>query len=360
MSRGDVNSAAADAGAASEASTAALSELPKLIARAMAGDQFRLSQRLRSIRQAQKDKKPFDKNLQRLRDELEKSLARREERLKRCPKITFDQSLPIHAELDSIQKTIEENQVVIVCGETGSGKSTQLPKLLLSMGRGISGIIGHTQPRRIAARSVAARISEELGREQGTACGFKIRFTDTTNPNTYIKLMTDGIMLAETQTDSFLNQYDTIIIDEAHERSLNIDFLLGYLKRLLPKRRDLRVIITSATIDAERFSEHFASRQGPAPILNVSGRTYPVEIRYRPFDDEPAGKDSDKKSQNSSRDEQSQLADAVNELAAIDDGDILIFVATEWDIRETAKLLRGRSIIGDDGGRQTEIVPLYG
>ena len=360
MSRGDVNSAAADAGTASVASTAALSELPKLISRAMAGDQFRLSQRLRSIKQAQKSKKPIDKNLQRLRDELEKSLARREERLKLCPKITFDQSLPIHQELATIQKTIEENQVVIVCGETGSGKSTQLPKLLLSMGRGISGIIGHTQPRRIAARSVAARISEELGREQGTACGFKIRFTDTTNPNTYIKLMTDGIMLAETQTDSFLNQYDTIIIDEAHERSLNIDFLLGFLKRLLPKRRDLRVIITSATIDAERFSEHFASRQGPAPILNVSGRTYPVEIRYRPFDDEPAGKDSDKKSQNSSRDEQSQLADAVNELAAIDDGDILIFVATEWDIRETAKLLRGRSIIGDDGGRQTEIVPLYG
>ncbi|QDT45249.1 ATP-dependent RNA helicase HrpB [Gimesia alba] len=359
MSRGELNSAAADAGAASESSPAALSELPALIAKAMAGDQFRLSQRLRSIKQAKKNKKPFDRNLKRLQDELEKSLARREERLKLRPEVTFDQSLPIHEELETIQRTIEENQVVIVCGETGSGKSTQLPKLLLSMGRGISGIIGHTQPRRIAARSVAARISEELGREQGTACGFKIRFTDTTNPNTYIKLMTDGILLAETQTDRFLNLYDTIIIDEAHERSLNIDFLLGYLKRLLPKRRDLRVIITSATIDAERFSEHFSTRDKPAPILNVSGRTYPVEIRYRPLDAEPTEK-AQGRSQNNGAEEQSLLADAVNELAAIDEGDILIFVPTEWDIRETAKLLRGRSIIGDDGGRQTEIVPLYG
>lgn len=359
MSRGDSNSAAADAGTPSEVSAAALSELPTLISRAMAGDQFRLSQRLRSIKQAKRNKKPFDKNLKRLQDELEKSLARRDERLKLRPEVKFDQSLPIHEELATIQQTIEENQVVIICGETGSGKSTQLPKLLLSMGRGISGIIGHTQPRRIAARSVAARISEELGREQGTACGFKIRFTDTTNPNTYIKLMTDGILLAETQTDRFLNQYDTIIVDEAHERSLNIDFLLGYLKRLLPKRPDLRVIITSATIDAERFSEHFSTRDQPAPILNVSGRTYPVEIRYRPFDTETDEK-TQGKSRNTAQDEQSQLAEAVNELAAIDEGDILIFVATEWDIRETAKLLRGRSIIGDDGGRQTEIVPLYG
>lgn len=359
MSRGELNSAAADAGAASESLPAALSELPALISQAMVGDQFRLSQRLRSIQQAKKNKKPFDRNLKRLQDELEKSLARREERLKLRPEVTFDQSLPIHEELETIQQTIEENQVVIVCGETGSGKSTQLPKLLLSMGRGISGIIGHTQPRRIAARSVCARISEELGREQGTACGFKIRFTDTTNPNTYIKLMTDGILLAETQTDRFLNQYDTIIIDEAHERSLNIDFLLGYLKRLLPKRRDLRVIITSATIDAERFSEHFSTRETLAPILNVSGRTYPVEIRYRPLDAEPTEK-TQGKSQNNGADEQSLLADAVNELASIDEGDILIFVPTEWDIRETAKLLRGRSIIGDDGGRQTEIVPLYG
>ncbi|MCH9727153.1 MAG: ATP-dependent RNA helicase HrpA [Planctomycetes bacterium] len=339
--------------------TAALSELPALISQAMAGDQFRFSQRLRSIRQAQKNKKPFDKSLKRLREELEKSIERRAARLKQCPKITFDKSLPIHEELDSIQRTIEENQVVIVCGETGSGKSTQLPKLLLSMGRGIGGLIGHTQPRRIAARAVCARISEELGREQGTACGFKIRFTDTTNPNTYIKLMTDGILLAETQSDGFLNQYDTIIIDEAHERSLNIDFLLGFLKRLISKRQDLRVIITSATIDADRFSEHFSSKDKPAPILNVSGRTYPVEVRYRPLDEKPTEKKT-AKSQDNVADEQSLLANAVNELAAIDDGDILIFVPTEWDIRETAKLLRGRSIIGDDGARSTEIVPLYG
>ncbi|QDU06974.1 ATP-dependent RNA helicase HrpA [Gimesia aquarii] len=359
MSRGDSHSAAADAGSAGESVDAALSEMPASIEQAMVGDQFRFSQRLRSIRQAKKSKKPFDKNLKRLRDELKKSMDRRAARLKQCPQITFDKSLPIHEELKTIKHTIEENQVVIVCGETGSGKSTQLPKLLLSMGRGIGGLIGHTQPRRIAARSVCARISEELGREQGTACGFKIRFTDTTNPNTYIKLMTDGILLAETQTDRFLNQYDTIIIDEAHERSLNIDFLLGFLKRLLPKRKDLRVIITSATIDADRFSEHFSTKSKPAPILNVSGRTYPVEIRYRPLDAEPKAQNQSK-SQGNGADEQSLLAEAVNELAAIDEGDILIFVPTEWDIRETAKLLRGRSIIGDDGARQTEIVPLYG
>ena len=354
MSRSDSNSSITN-----ESASPALSDLPALILKAMSGDQFRFSQRLRSIRQAKKDKKPFDKNLRRLNKELEKSIERRATRLRQCPKITFDKSLPIHGEMETIQKTIEKNKVVIICGETGSGKSTQLPKLLLSMGRGIGGLIGHTQPRRIAARSVCARISEELGREQGTACGFKIRFTDTTSPNTYIKLMTDGILLAETQTDSFLNQYDTIIIDEAHERSLNIDFLLGFLKRLIRKRKDLRVIITSATIDAERFSEHFSSKEGPAPILNVSGRTYPVEIRYRPLDEKPA-ENKTSRPQDRVADEQSLLADAVNELAAIDDGDILIFVPTEWDIRETAKLLRGRSIIGDDGARSTEIVPLYG
>jgi HrpA-like RNA helicase len=175
--------------------------------------------------------------------------------------------------------------VTIVCGETGSGKSTQLPKICLGLGRGIDGLIGHTQPRRIAARSVAARIAEELDSPLGRHVGFKIRFTDATQPETYIKLMTDGILLAETQGDRFLDQYDTIIIDEAHERSLNIDFLLGYLKRLLPRRRDLKLIITSATIDAARFSEHFTDPQTdePAPIIEVSGRTYPVDVLYRPL-----------------------------------------------------------------------------
>ena len=210
----------------------------------------------------------------------------------------------------------------------------------------MDGLIGHTQPRRIAARSVAARVAEELGVSLGREVGFKIRFTDTTSPQTYIKLMTDGILLAETQGDPTLAEYNALILDEAHERSLNIDFLLGYLHGLLPKRPELKLIITSATIDAERFSAHFSN----APIVLVSGRTYPVETRYRPFeleddDDEP--------------DWQRGVANAVDELTAIDDGDILIFMPTEREIHETAKLLRGRTIPGDRPDRKTEIVPLY-
>src|SRR5690606_19575594 len=249
-----------------------------------------------------------------------------------------------------IAAAIRDHQVVVVCGETGSGKSTQLPKICLELGRGISGLIGHTQPRRIAARSVAARVAEELRTPLGTTVGFKIRFTDQTSPTTLVKVMTDGVLLAETQHDRFLDQYDTLIIDEAHERSLNIDFLLGYVKRLLPRRPDLRVIITSATIDAARFADHFAGPAGPAPVIEVSGRTYPVEVLYRPLEaDEDSG-------------EEPEMSDAI--LAAIDElarrgpGDMLVFLPTEREIREVAKLLRGRNIPGSPPGA-TEVLPLY-
>lgn len=247
-----------------------------------------------------------------------------------------------------IAEAIAKHPVVVVCGETGSGKSTQLPKICLELGRGLERQIGHTQPRRIAARSVAARLAEELQSRVGEAVGFKVRFTDATGPSSYVKLMTDGILLAETQGDRDLRQYDTLIVDEAHERSLNIDFLLGYLKRLLPRRPDLRVIITSATIDAQRFSEHFSSELGPAPVVMVSGRTYPVDVWYRPpheaeDDDEP--------------DRTQAVLDAVDELLIHDRwGDILVFLATEREILEVSKGLRGRLT---QHAQACEILPLY-
>jgi len=316
----------------------------------MQSDRHRLRRLLRSIREASTAGKPFDRNLSRLRQELEQSTALRQQRQEGVPAVTFDESLPISARRDEIAAAIREHQVIIVSGETGSGKSTQLPKICLAEGRGIDGVIGHTQPRRIAARSVAARVAEELAVPLGRDVGFKIRFTDTTSPRTYVKLMTDGILLAESQQDRFLNQYDTIILDEAHERSLNIDFLIGYLKRLLPRRPDLKLIITSATIDAERFAEHFASTAGPAPVIEVSGRTYPVEVRWRP----PA-EDEDE----DDPDWQQRVLAAVDEVASIDNGDILIFMPTERDIHETAKLLRARTLPGDYPGQTTEILPLY-
>ena len=251
--------------------------------------------------------------------------------------IVFPDNLPVSQRKAEIQKLIAENQVVIVAGETGSGKTTQLPKMCLELGFGQKGLIGHTQPRRIAARSVAARIAEELKCELGALVGYKVRFNDQISENTQIKLMTDGILLAEIQTDRYLNQYDTLIIDEAHERSLNNDFILGYLKQLLPHRPDLKVIITSATIDVERFSKHFNN----APIIEVSGRTYPVEVRYRPIVED---------------DEQDQLQgilNAVDELQAEGRGDILIFLNGEREIRDTAEALEKQDL------RHTEILPLY-
>ncbi len=265
-------------------------------------------------------------------------------RLAGLPKPEFPPDLPVSGMREAIARTLREHQVVIVSGETGSGKTTQLPKICLDIGRGVHGLIGHTQPRRIAARTVAARIAQELRAELGAAVGYKVRFTDHTSPRSYVKLMTDGILLAETQTDPRLSAYDTLIIDEAHERSLNIDFLLGYLKQLLPRRPDLKVIVTSATINAEAFSKHF----GGAPVIEVSGRLYPVEVRYRPFDPD----DDD-------RDLQDAIVDAVDDLARIGPGDVLVFLPGEREIRETAEALRKHHFGAPGRGPQPEILPLF-
>jgi ATP-dependent helicase HrpA len=255
------------------------------------------------------------------------------------PPITFPEELPVSGKRDEIARAIEQNQVIILCGETGSGKTTQLPKICLELGRGKAGLIGHTQPRRIAASSTAKRIAQELGSELGIHVGFKVRFTDTLSKGASIKLMTDGILLAETQNDPLLKQYDTIIIDEAHERSLNIDFLLGYLKQLLPKRPDLKVIITSATIDADRFSQHFS-----APVMEVSGRLYPVDIRYRPVQENQKEKD---------RDLMEAITDAVDELCRLGSGDVLVFLPGEREIRDAAESLRKHH------PAHVEILPLF-
>ncbi len=259
-------------------------------------------------------------------------------------RITFDPALPVSQRRDEIARAVAENPVTIVCGETGSGKTTQIPKILLEMGRGAEGMIGHTQPRRIAARTVAARIAEELQVELGGLVGYKVRFHDRAGTGTVIKLMTDGILLAETQGDPQLRAYDTIILDEAHERSLNIDFLLGYLKKLLEKRKDMKLVVTSATIDADKFSRHFNG----APVIEVSGRLYPVEVRYRPVE-------GDK--EDTTRDEEEQaLADAVVELCRAGQGDVLVFLPGEREIRKAAEVL-GKALAKEKRG--VEILPLY-
>ncbi|CAL9498391.1 hypothetical protein SUDANB108_03398 [Streptomyces sp. enrichment culture] len=278
--------------------------------------------------------------------EIEAEIARGEERMARrrarVPEVTYPEQLPVSQKKDDIAAAIRDHQVVIVAGETGSGKTTQIPKICMELGRGVRGMIGHTQPRRIAARTVAERVAEELNTPLGETVGWKVRFTDQVDPEaTFVKLMTDGILLAEIQTDRELRAYDTIIIDEAHERSLNIDFLLGYLAQLLPRRPDLKVVITSATIDPERFSRHF----GDAPIIEVSGRTYPVEVRYRPLLEED-GDDAD-------RDQITAIIDAVEELQKEGQGDILVFLSGEREIRDTADALAKKNY------RFTEILPLY-
>ncbi|MEV6616566.1 ATP-dependent RNA helicase HrpA [Streptomyces sp. NPDC051051] len=278
--------------------------------------------------------------------EIEAEVASAEERMgarrTRLPAVTYPEQLPVSQKKDVIAEAIRDHQVVIVAGETGSGKTTQIPKICLELGRGVRGMIGHTQPRRIAARTVAERVAEELRSPLGEAVGWKVRFTDQVNPDaTFVKLMTDGILLAEIQTDRELRAYDTIIIDEAHERSLNIDFLLGYLAQLLPRRPDLKVVITSATIDPERFSRHF----GDAPIVEVSGRTYPVEVRYRPLLEE--------ESEDADRDQITAICDAVEELMAEGQGDILVFLSGEREIRDTADALEKKKY------RFTEVLPLY-
>ena len=348
-----------------------LIEIEKQISSAMRADQFVLRRLLRAIQNSQKSNKPFDRNLQKLTAQLERSVQLRERRATAVPKITFPEDLPVVARQDDIAAAIRDHQVIVVCGETGSGKSTQLPKIALQLGRGISGVIGHTQPRRIAARSIATRLAEELNCEVGKQVGYRIRFNDASGPNTMIRLMTDGIMLAETQSDRFLDQYDTIIVDEAHERSLNIDFLLGYLKRLLPKRKDLRVIITSATIDADRFANHFSTHDRPAPVLLIEGRTYPVEVRYQPLDEASSESGWPNKPLKSgvygkpgfSADERDWLdgiTDAIEELAEIDSGHILVFLPTERDIREADRKLGGRKFPGDTSQHPTQVVPLFG
>ena len=291
------------------------------------------------------------------------------------PTITYPEQLPVSARQEEIAAAILANQVVIVAGETGSGKTTQIPKICLDLGRGVNAMIGHTQPRRIAARSVAERIAQELGTKvsKESIVGYQVRFTDEVSEHTLIKLMTDGILLAEIQNDPLLRRYDTLIIDEAHERSLNIDFILGYLARLLPQRPDLKVIITSATIDSERFAAHFGVEGRPAPIIEVSGRTYPVEIRYRPLDGvEPAPDSSQTNSAAASastdepRDQVTGILDAVDELMALGPGDILVFLAGERDIRDTEAALIDhlgpRYAANESSARlpgSVEIIPLY-
>ncbi|EOB1204607.1 ATP-dependent RNA helicase HrpA [Photobacterium damselae] len=305
----------------------------------MMRDQFRLHRRLQGAARIKNDQAKhavFDE----IAADIAKSMSVVELRRTQRPTVTYPELLPVSQKKDDIAEAIKHNQVVIVAGETGSGKTTQLPKICLELGRGVKGMIGHTQPRRLAARSVASRIAEELECEMGSYVGYKVRFNDQVSDRSQIKLMTDGILLAEIQHDRYLNQYDTIIIDEAHERSLNIDFILGYLRELLPKRPDLKVIITSATIDPERFSKHFNN----APIIEVSGRTYPVDVRYRPIVE-----DSD----DTDRDQLEAIFDAVDELYDEGQGDILIFMNGEREIRDTADALEKRKL------RDTEIVPLF-
>lgn len=291
------------------------------------------------------------------------------------PTITYPAQLPVSARQEEIAAAILANQVVIVAGETGSGKTTQIPKICLDLGRGVNAMIGHTQPRRIAARSVAERIAQELGTKvsKESIVGYQVRFTDEVSEHTLIKLMTDGILLAEIQNDPLLRRYDTLIIDEAHERSLNIDFILGYLARLLPQRPDLKVIITSATIDSERFAAHFGVEGRPAPIIEVSGRTYPVEIRYRPLDGvepEPASSQTNSAAASAStdepRDQVTGILDAIDELMALGPGDILVFLAGERDIRDTEAALIDhlgpRYAANESSARlpgSVEIIPLY-
>jgi ATP-dependent helicase HrpA len=322
-----------------------LAELAGQIDSILLRDRHRARRMLRGIEHALREgRDPRDARdmIQGLAADIQRSRDILTRRQQNRPLPMYPQDLPVAQRKDEIARAITENQVIVLAGETGSGKTTQLPKICLELGRGALGMIGHTQPRRIAARSVAARIADELNTSVGRAVGYKVRFGDHVSADaTYIKLMTDGILLAETQGDRYLEQYDTIIIDEAHERGLNIDFLIGYLRQLLPRRPDLKLIITSATIDPHRFSRHF----NDAPVLEVSGRTYPVEVRYRPL-----------KAENEDEEDIEQVdgvIHAVDELAREGPGDVLVFLAGEREIRETAEALRKHH------PPETEILPLY-
>ncbi|NNJ16874.1 ATP-dependent RNA helicase HrpA [Pseudomonas putida CSV86] len=326
---------------------AAIGQLLKNLDHAMIAERHRLRRQLHELR-----KRPDDAKLAQWAQRVQASCDQAVARKASVPTVRYDDSLPIAAKRDEIKKLVAENQVVIIAGETGSGKTTQLPKICLELGCGQFGLIAHTQPRRIAARSVASRVAEELGTPLGALVGYQVRFEDQSDANTLVKLMTDGILLAETQHDRFLERYDTIIVDEAHERSLNIDFLLGYLKTLLPRRPDLKVIITSATIDLERFSKHFDD----APIIEVSGRTFPVETWYRPLTSEQD--EEGNRVEDDLTVDQAILA-TLDEIAAHErsvgkgPGDVLVFLPGEREIRDAAEVLRKAQL------RHTEILPLY-
>ncbi|WP_137823168.1 ATP-dependent RNA helicase HrpA [Pseudomonas sp. D(2018)] len=322
-------------------------QLLKRLEQAMGADRHRLRRQLHELR-----KHPDDAKLAQWVERFQASIARVEARRASVPVMRYDDALPIAAKRDEIKAALEKHQVLVIAGETGSGKTTQLPKICLEIGRGTHGLIGHTQPRRLAARSVATRVAEEIGSPLGELVGYQVRFEDQSNERSLIKLMTDGILLAETQHDRFLERYDTIIVDEAHERSLNIDFLLGYLKTLLPRRPDLKLIITSATIDLERFSKHF----NDAPIIEVSGRTYPVDTWYRPL---AAEVDEDGEALFDDLSVDQGILRALDEIAAHErevskrPGDVLVFLPGEREIRDCADVLRKANL------RHTEVLPLY-
>jgi ATP-dependent helicase HrpA len=318
------------------ADSPALGDLRRRLPGLMIADQHRLGRRLERTRKEPGKRRSIVR-------EIEEAELRAERRRARVPAVTYPDQLPVSRLREEIADAIREHQVVVIAGETGSGKTTQIPKICLELGRGVLGMIGHTQPRRLAARTVAERIADELGTPLGDAIGYAVRFTDKVSDDTHVKLMTDGILLAELQRDRDLLRYDTLIIDEAHERSLNVDFILGYLKQLLPRRPDLKVIVTSATIDPDRFAKHFGGL-GVAPVIEVSGRTYPVEVRYRPINDpdDPSTLD---------RDQTQAILDAVDELGLEAPGDVLVFLSGEREIRDTAEALRGHT--------NDEILPLY-
>ncbi|MBL0921720.1 MAG: ATP-dependent RNA helicase HrpA [Phycisphaerales bacterium] len=314
-----------------------IQQLRERLGECLASDRDALARRLAG---AERNSQRAPDALEKVTQAIERSVQRRAARLASRPRPTFPADLPIAQRREEIAAAIRAHQVVVVCGDTGSGKSTQLPKICLDLGRGADGLIGHTQPRRIAARAVATRVAEELGQPLGRTVGFKVRFTDHTGPQTLVKLMTDGVLLAETQHDRLLLQYDTLIIDEAHERSLNIDFLLGYLRTILPRRPDLKVVVTSATIDPKRFSDHFRG----APIIEVAGRTHPVDVLYRPRDDHEDANPID------------AVLRAVDEACSLGMGDILVFLPGEREIRDVAEELTHHHARGPGG---TEVLPLY-
>ncbi len=335
-------------------------DLRQRLEQVMIRDRDRLQRRLDGVGRT-RDPQARHAALQRIADDIATAQARLLTRAASLPEIGYPSQLPVSQHRDEIAAAIRDHQVVVVAGETGSGKTTQLPKICLDLGRGLRGLIGHTQPRRIAARSVAERIAEELGDQVGGTVGYAVRFTDRVGDNTLVKVMTDGILLAEIQRDRLLQRYDTLIVDEAHERSLNIDFLIGYLHQLLPRRRDLKLVLTSATIDPQRFAAHF----GGAPVIEVSGRTYPVQLRYRPLSLPPAEDDGEDRGPHAGRttgpggereeprDQLEGIVDAVHELSAEGPGDVLVFLSGEREIRDTAEALAGERL------RDTEILPLY-